>query len=144
MEAILQFKDYHVLHTEYLYNPFAEEKEARIRPQFDFEIDFPEENNKKLAFIRLGVKLGDEQLIEHPFFVSATILGVFAIKTSKEIDEELILDFYKVNAVAILFPYLRSLVSDLTSKGSETPIILPTMNVVEMIRKYHENKEKEA
>lgn len=37
------------------------------------------------------------------------------------------------NAVAILFPYVRSLISDLTSKGSDDPIILPPINVNSML-----------
>ncbi|HDV6065568.1 TPA: protein-export chaperone SecB, partial [Staphylococcus pseudintermedius] len=41
-------------------------------------------------------------------------------------------------AIAILFPYLRSLISDVTSKGSRAPIILPPINVHEFL----DNAEK--
>ncbi|EIJ82284.1 hypothetical protein PB1_05120 [Bacillus methanolicus PB1] len=146
MEGVLQFKDYHVLETHYMFNPFLDEEEERLSPRFEYSLDFPEEENKKLAFIKLGITIGDENLIKNSFFVSATILGVFSIKSKEELDEEEIHSFYKINAVAILFPYLRSLVSDLTGKGSEPPIIIPTINVVELIKKYEEEKriEKEA
>lgn len=36
---------------------------------------------------------------------------------------------YGKNAVAILFPYVRALVSSFTSNANVTPLILPTVNV---------------
>jgi len=42
-----------------------------------------------------------------------------------------------------LFPYLRSIVSDITSKGSDTPIILPTINIVALFNKLKEEKLNE-
>lgn len=73
-------------------------------------------------------------MVKNSFFVSATILGEFSIKTQKT-DEDYIYSFYKVNAVAILFPYLRALISDLTGRGSEAPIIIPTLNIIGMMEK---------
>lgn len=134
MEAVLQFKDYHVLETHYLFNPNINyEEEIKIRPKFTYKFKL-DEDNKKQSFITLGVSLGDENLIESSFYVSALILGLFIIRANDDINEEIVFEMFKPNAVAILFPYLRSLVSDLTSRGSEAPIILPTLNISEMIK----------
>lgn len=139
MEAILKFEDYHVLNTQYILNPFFDEDdEQSLNPVFDLSIDFPDEGKNNLAFIKLGVSIGDEDLLNNSFFVSATILGIFTLnipEENKDDEETIINQFYKINAVAILFPYLRSLISDLTSKGSETPVIIPTINVVELMKK---------
>lgn len=43
------------------------------------------------------------------------------------------------NATAILFPYLRNLVSTVTLNGNVPPYILPVMNIVELFKK-QENK----
>lgn len=40
--------------------------------------------------------------------------------------------FFKINAPAIAFPYLRSFVSNLTLNSGYNPIILPTFNFVQM------------
>ncbi len=37
------------------------------------------------------------------------------------------------NGSAILFPYLRSIVTDITSKGKHSPIVLPTLNFYKLI-----------
>ncbi|MFZ2464672.1 MAG: protein-export chaperone SecB, partial [Caldibacillus thermoamylovorans] len=36
--------------------------------------------------------------------------------------------FKLINGSAILFPYLRSVLTDLTSKSKHQPVILPTVN----------------
>jgi preprotein translocase subunit SecB len=70
-------------------------------------------------------------------------MGYFEIIIKdKELAEQKIINYYKVNGVAILFPYLRSLISDMTSKGSETPIILPTINVAAMLKDVENKREK--
>jgi preprotein translocase subunit SecB len=92
-------------------------------------------DNIKEAVIGLGIEFGDINTKEVPIYVKVRIIGVFVIEVlDQDITDEQIVSFYKVNGVTILFPYLRSLVSDLTSKGSEPPIILPTINVAEMVK----------
>ncbi|MDR9793735.1 protein-export chaperone SecB [Aeribacillus composti] len=138
MNAVLQFKEYHVLETIYKNNPFIEIENEKVRPEFEFSVEYGNEK-KTEAFITLSVLLGDEFLENHTFFVKAKIMGYFEINSDAEISDEMIHNLYHINALAIIFPYLRSLVSDLSSKGSETPIILPTLNIAELVRKKFEN-----
>lgn len=51
-------------------------------------------------------------------------------KISSEADEELI----RNNAVAIIMPYIRSEISLLTAQPGMEPIVLPPMNIVEMLK----------
>ncbi len=48
---------------------------------------------------------------------------------------------WETNAIAIMFPYLRSMVSMITSSSSREPIILPTMNVAKLFEKIDNNDE---
>lgn len=134
MKAVLQFKDFHVLETIYKNNPFITvEDDINLQPNIFYKLDVNPENIRQ-AIVRLGIELGDSKLKEINFYVKVIIAGLFDIVSDiKNLNEEQILHFYRVNAVAILFPYLRSIVSDLTGKGSEAPIILPTMNIAAMI-----------
>lgn len=141
MEALLQFKDYHVLEAVYKYHPFSDEKDDTT-PILDFNLGI-EEDSLDRAYITLGIELGDCNLKEANYYVKAKIIGYFEIiLEDEELTEQRILNYYEVNGVAILFPYLRSLISDLTSKGSERPIILPTFNIVAMLEE--EKKKKES
>ncbi|MFK4998649.1 hypothetical protein ACI2OX_19200 [Bacillus sp. N9] len=44
-------------------------------------------------------------------------MGHFVIESEERLSEDAIYSLYQVNALAIIFPYLRALVSDLSSKG---------------------------
>ncbi len=140
-KASLQFKEYQVIETYYKKIPFAQHTtdDQKIVPDFTYRLDIDPENVNR-ATIELGISIGDESLGTSQYFISAKILGLFEIVG--EIDEESRPSYYRLNAVAILYPYLRSLVSDLTGKGNERPVILPTMNIVRMMNEY-EKKEKE-
>lgn len=134
MNAVLQFRDYHVLEAVYKNNPYKKiEDEKPQHPNIFFKLDV-NPNDIQQSIVGLGIEIGDKELEESTFYLKARVAGLFEILNETEgISEKQIINFYKVNAVAILFPYLRSLVSDISSKGSEAPIILPTLNIAAMI-----------
>ncbi|WP_404427267.1 protein-export chaperone SecB [Ureibacillus chungkukjangi] len=142
MSAVLQFRDYHILESHYKFNPYFQEfdEEVKLTPQISYKLETNPQTFEE-AIIYLGIEIGDEDLRDFNFYAKAKVSGFFLMHPNEEMSEEEILSFYKYNAVAILFPYLRSIISDITSKGSETPIILPTMNIVKMIE---ENEFKEV
>ncbi|MDV2631156.1 MULTISPECIES: protein-export chaperone SecB [Bacillus] len=132
MRSILQFTDYHVTDIEYKFDPWGEPDGEYLLPTFSFGLDFADEEKNK-ALITLGIEMGDPELEKNFFFVKCLIKGEFCIESDEELTEQEKLGFYKINGVSILYPYLRSLISEVSSKGNETPIILPTMNIAEMI-----------
>jgi preprotein translocase subunit SecB len=135
MKASLQFKEYHVIESIYKYNPFFKDEDKIGTPNLFFKIDVTP--GKHEAIIKLGIELGDYDCKKSSLYIKAEILGLFVIQEGSELNEKEIMSFYRTNAVAILFPYLRSLVTDLSSKGSEPPIILPTINIVAMMKENH-------
>jgi preprotein translocase subunit SecB len=42
-------------------------------------------------------------------------------------------DLLEKNTIAIMFPYIRSYISSITTQPGMTPIVLPAMNIVAMI-----------
>ncbi|WP_329765438.1 protein-export chaperone SecB [Bacillus nitratireducens] len=133
MNAVLQFRDYHVLESQYKSNPFSEYEEENTHPNISYKVD-TNPSNINQAVVRVGIELGDKKLKETSFYVKAKVAGVFEIAdVETEMSDDQVISFYKVNAIAILFPYLRSLISDLTSKGSDSPIIFPTLNIASLI-----------
>lgn len=67
------------------------------------------------------------------------ISGYFSIDEGSE-NKDLLL---KQNAVAILFPYIRSELTLLTTQPETQPIILPVMNIAAMMRDAKELKTDE-
>ncbi len=131
MQAKLQFLDYHVKEIEYKIQPGAQNTEIELKPFFDYKI-IPENKDLSRAWVFLTFTTGDPQLKDPGFYLNITIMGLFHVEDDNS-DETTIMKYYQVNALAILFPYLRALVSDITSKGSGTPLILPTINIVALI-----------
>ncbi len=78
--------------------------------------------------LEIPSEAGDASL---PYHVEATFIGRFRINN---LPEGLSLErFAKGNGIAIMFPYVREMVANLTMRGSFGPIQLPTMNVVAML-----------
>ena len=46
------------------------------------------------------------------------------------------------NALAILFPYVRSIVSCITAQSGRNAVILPTVNIARMFEESEEDKSK--
>ncbi|MDD2587078.1 MAG: protein-export chaperone SecB [Syntrophomonadaceae bacterium] len=139
MRAKLQFVDYHVKEIEYKINPETQSTEIELNPFFDYKI-MPETPDLLRAWVSLTFTAGDPQLENPGFYLNVTIMGLFNIEDSNS-DEKSIMKYYQINALAILFPYLRALISDITSKGSSRPLILPTINIVKLIKDKETNHQ---
>ncbi|SEJ82432.1 preprotein translocase subunit SecB [Bhargavaea ginsengi] len=129
MKAALQFAHYHVVETIYK-NGLLEPDPDFTDPKFSFKLSLDKDNINH-AVVWLSVELGNPS-DEH--YVKAVIAGFFRFNSEVITEETEIISYYEINAASILFPYLRSLVSDLTSKGESKPVILPTINVHEMMQ----------
>lgn len=92
------------------------------------------DNNKDEFAVIIKVEISD-------VLFDLKIESFFTFKLDKEITEEFKLsDFPKINAPAIAFPYLRAYISNLTLQSGVEPVILPSINFVNLA----ERKKKEA
>lgn len=135
MKSTLQFNTFKVL--EIIYKNNLGESEDLGSPTFGVNISLNAKNNKQ-AMIRLSVEIGNDKTES---YVKAEIAGFFTFEADEEISEEVLVNYYQVNGTAILFPYLRSIVSDITSKSDNSPIILPTVNIHAMIFDSEEDED---
>lgn len=60
------------------------------------------------------------------------VVGYFRVNDKS--DSEKITEYLVVNGTAIIFPYLRSMISMLSSLDSENAIIIPTINTVNLFK----------
>lgn len=136
LKSVLSFEHFDVLETIYKCNPFKEDENKELSPIFKLDIKYNDSKKSEAALI-LSIELGDNELNEFVFYLRAVIVGVFSLEIdeNEENKEKLIEDMYKKNSVAILYPYLRSIVTDISSKGSKEPIMLPTINIAAMMER---------
>ena len=79
--------------------------------------------------VSLAVDIGEPGLA---FEVSVLLVGVFLlseIPVQPELDQ-----IVHVNCAAILFPFVREAIAELTRKGGIGPVLLPPLNFVELHR----------
>ena len=70
---------------------------------------------------------------ENPFPVDirVSMTGIFDTRGFKEEEVD---SFLKINAVQILFPYIRTTISNITSGAFMAPIILPVVDVLSLFQ----------
>lgn len=132
MNAALRFREYEIEEIIYKVNTLTEVEEQPVDPELLCNVMHPKDDNSRFI-VKLGLEFGDETLKTANSYLKCTVIGVFEQDGVSEFD-------LTTNAIAILFPYLRSIISDVTSKGSRKPIILPPINVNEFLN----NAEKSS
>ena len=90
-----------------------------------------QEKNKMNINLNIDIFNGVE---DAPFYMEVEIIGYFELEGEDDITR------YEANAIAIMYPYLRAIVSNYTSSANVAPVILPAINVNAMLkRKKKEN-----
>lgn len=132
--ASIGFKTYNFNHISYKKNDNLDIENVEtfeVNSDFSAKVAFED----KEAYIIMDCQIGntDENC---PFIINIQLTGVFNIElenTSEDIGE--LKELLSQNAIAILYPYIRSLVSDLTSKANMfDTFIMPVVNIAKMMK----------
>ena len=109
----------------YSMNRIKVEKDTKfeIKPQFSRTVRRVQENDK-LWFLTLEVKVESTEDSPKPFNVKARLVGVFE---AEEIENDMDRQDLVINMTEIVYPYLRSAVSALTANAFINPLILPVI-----------------
>lgn len=82
---------------------------------------------QKQLYVRLFVSLDQDDI---PFTLDATYEGLFQL--SKRPKKEEVQRLERINCPAILFPFLRECIAEVTRRGGLDPVHLPAINFVEL------------
>lgn len=130
-KSLLIFNGYKV--NEVIFNNNDKFKNEKSGIPFDIKIKSNMEKNGQKMNINLITKVYENAIEKnYPFSMTVNITGNFECKEEKP---EM---FYK-NAIAIMYPYIRAIVSTYTALANINPLILPPINVNKLI----EEQEKE-
>ena len=121
----------HLLFDEITFNRVNFKSKNDLQVEFGFAFN-KRENGEFVSSIRIiGTKKD-----EYNFVVRAS--GYFQISEAVEDSDILI----QQNAIAIVFPYIRSQISLLTAQPEVDPVILPPTNIAQMVKESIENQHK--
>ena len=136
IKATLRFMGYDVQIMNFqkkIPQQMEENSEIELNPIFSRHISSKDKTHYELA---LGVKLEQDNL---PFYAEIVLVGKFAVDEEQNAEK-----IMKVNATAVLFPYVRATLSMLTTLAEIPPINIPPINLVKMFEHEQSESENEA
>ena len=121
----------HLLFDEITFNRvnFKSKNDLQVELGFSF-------NKREYGVFVSSIRIIGTKKDEYNFVVRAS--GYFQISEAVEDSDILI----QQNAIAIVFPYIRSQISLLTAQPEVDPVILPPMNIAQMVKESIENQHK--
>lgn len=110
---------------------FEKDVDVTVNPEFTRNINKVDNDN---AVVNLIFCI-DNKNADMPFAMEVNVEGLFHLENWEQPD---MLPLIRANSVAILFPYLRSIVTMITANANISPYTLPVMNIAAM---FDQNKE---
>lgn len=131
--AGIKFNDYIVSKLSYEENNNFNIETTELNATTTFEAKIV--LSDKEAQVTIINQTGDLKLETSPFQVLIELTGFFEYIEAEKEDIEFE-QYLRNNAIAILFPYIRALLSDVITKANNFPtLILPVTNIVNMMEK---------
>lgn len=125
-ESILQFLNYTVQELSFQNIPVSPDKtEFELRPNIEKKI---EEASGGRYNVTLTFSLSPSEENELPFALYVSLVGHFKLNMKDEPTNAFKESILNKHAVAILFPFLRGIISQLTSCANIQPLIIPILN----------------
>jgi preprotein translocase subunit SecB len=137
VQGVISFEGFQIDSMSYEKNSGNQNGDyTKLSPDF-FIVKADNETNDEKFNIIIGVKVeGDDEENNLPFTAEVIIRGFYTLNVNEAAEHNIddIHIFKLLNGSAILYPYLRSVFTDITSKSSHNPIILPTINFTKFIK----------
>lgn len=99
----------------------------------EFRFEISSEIFEKDGHYRVTLKLEGEKNDEYA--VSISLSGFFTFDSQYQLSEEDVETLITKNGIAILMPYLRNQLSNLTAQPNTDAVVLPIFNINNMLKK---------
>lgn len=128
-KSVLNFCGYTVEKISFINKSFSFENgdTVRLDPEISRKIQYNKDTG--IYIVTLTLEIGKSHDSKMPFELEIEMSGHFSVKIDNPHDEDV---FIKQNAVAILFPYLRALTTNVTVNANMPPVVLPTLNITKL------------
>ena len=99
--------------------------------------------DKRTAIISLTCKVFENaEENNYPFSMVISLSGRFTF--NGDIDDEGFFNFCKNNGTAVLFPFMRAAIANVTVTANMQPLMLPLINVNEFLKDFEQGIKKES
>lgn len=130
IKSSLIFKGYRVKKIDFTINdnlkdPIEVKLDFNIKKEVNVDYD-----NNKAQIILTTLVFEEAEKKQYPFSLKVIVEGQFEFENCNKKQMEA---FSNLNAVAILFPYIRAIITNITSAANVNPLILPSINIIKLI-----------
>jgi len=128
-KSVLEFDSYYIDEFVFKKNEnFTKDQNQKIDVDLNFE--FNTERNQDNFKRIVTCYIFDENYVENnkPFYLKLKIYGIFSLADYDENNRKH-KEIIKKNTLAILFPYIRSIISHMTLEMQVGPVQMPPMNI---------------
>ena len=101
----------------------APDTKLDIKPQFSRQVR-KVNGNEKVNFIVLSVKIASTEAEPKPFDINVSLVGIFEAEVANESEER----SFVIEGTKLIYPYLRSAVTNLTASAYIAPLNLPVLS----------------
>jgi len=108
----------------------SEAPQGEIPINFGISHKYKYDYKNKTIAVLLSASVNDEQM---PFFIEIEYEGLFVL--NKRVSKKAAEPIAQINCSAILFPFLREAVAEITRRGGFNPLMLPTINFFQAAKK---------
>ncbi len=98
------------------------------------------DEEKQRLVLELSADIKEKKAAD--FSLQCTIIGFFSVLEGQE--NLSLKQFSEINAPALLFPYLREVIANITLRSGLKPLILPPINISSFIKQSQESASKPA
>lgn len=127
--SVLEFDNYFIDEFVFKKNEnFTKDQDQKIDVDLNFEFDTVRNQNNFKRIVTCYIF--DQNYVENnkPFYLKLKINGLFSLADYDENNRKH-REIIKKNTLAILFPYIRSIISHMTLEMQVGPVQMPPMNI---------------
>ncbi len=139
-KSALKFIDYIVDYVNFSVN--KEFNSDSVTIDFDLKRNVEISSDNKMTVNLIIDVFPDYKKVEFPFNLKASFTGFFELNVDEAEFEAN--SYAEINGVAILFPYVRALISTYTANANIQPLILPPINVVKYIEESNKKNGQQS
>lgn len=138
MQGVMRFENFRILEIEYKFVDEMEEDNLTFKVKTS-NIELDNVNESHDLFVKLEMQDKNESKSYNRKIIVA-VQGIFSFENTENTDIKVMEHLLRVNGTAILMPYIRTLISNLTAFDNSTDhILLPTINVNSLLEDSEEN-----
>lgn len=136
--AVISFENYVIDESYYKVNDNFDYSQDELNMPATFSAEVGVDKNQEKAYVIININLGnleEENVSAIPFTCRVSVRGIYGYDSEDFETDENLKEILSKNAVAILYPYVRTYIATLTNLGNQFPAYtLPVMNFAETIQ----------